>query len=100
MKTDPTHLHDFGVYLGQLAADFSTIQHYIRDECTNKTGFTGALSPLDAAMDLLNSVCEEANKQFNDKMSSLAIGLQSSAFAYGRVDQESGEHISRAGSGA
>lgn len=99
MKTDPTHLHDFGVYLGQLAADFSTIQSYIRAECTNQAGFTGALSPLHAAMDLLNSVCEGANKQFNDKMSSLAIGLQSSAFVYGRADQESGEHISRAGSG-
>ncbi|QWF78872.1 hypothetical protein [Amycolatopsis sp. CA-230715] len=100
MKTDPTRLYEFGVYISQLATDFTTIQTYIVDECTNKTGFTGALTPLQGAMDLLNSVCAEANKQFAEKMTSLAVGLETSASAYGRIDHESAQHISRAGSGS
>ncbi|GAA4553444.1 hypothetical protein [Amycolatopsis samaneae] len=93
-------MYEFGVYLTAVADDFSTVQSYIRDEPTNKSGFTGLLEPLQAAMDLLNSVCVEVNKQFDEKMCGLAMGVQTGAHAYGEVDYQAAGTVTAAGGGS
>lgn len=97
MENNATQIFNFGMYVGQIADDFQVIQSFIRDEATNKSGFTGLMSPLQAVMDSLNDLCYAANNELGSKLVDVSMGLQSTATTYGQIETDNTNIMNQAG---
>lgn len=97
MKNNATKIYEFGTYISKVSEDFSTVQEYITQEATDKSGFTGLLYPLQEVMDGLSHLCSEVNREFKSKLDSVYKGLHDTAKQYGDVEKENLGKLSKTG---
>jgi hypothetical protein len=67
---------------------WTTVRKQAVEQGCNKEGFTGLLSPLQDAMDLLSDLSTELAQTGHDRAASTANGLRAAAARYDAGEQE------------
>ena len=92
-KVAAPQLRSYAMYLDLIVAmDVVTAMRQV-DEGTNRSGFSGLLEPLKAAMSLLDEVSNEVLQAVTEKLDNLAEGLSVTADNYEHIDHKHAKNM-------
>lgn len=93
-------LRSFAMYMhDQVAADLQSISVQASEEGCNKSGFTGLLTPLQAAMDALSSIVSDVHLEALSHIYNVAEALSVTADNYEHIDHATEKNLYEIGNG-
>lgn len=82
IKSDPDVIKAYAKNLDAMHHAFDGLSQYVKTTACDKSGFTGLLTLLHPAVDLVDNLFQETIKFGNDRLSSLVDGMNKVAEDY------------------
>jgi hypothetical protein len=92
-KVTAPQLRSYAIYLGTIVGMDVVTAMSQADEGTNRSGFSGLLEPLKAAMSLLEQASNEVLQAVTEKLDNLAEGLSVTADNYEHIDHKHAKNM-------
>ncbi|HEY8371918.1 MAG TPA: hypothetical protein VIL00_04155 [Pseudonocardiaceae bacterium] len=87
LRVQPEELHSYAGYLDQVAGQFDTIRQFVREKACDKSGFTGVLTLLQPAVDLVGGLFEHTLDFGQQRMQATAEGVRKDAQNFEQIEQ-------------